>query len=232
MPATIAATAPRPIHFQLLDLKTPYATHDGSDDHHDRRGRDRADRRRLALPRPREPTGRSGLVTNAPVNHVAMVVALRRPAAAAVAHRAGPSIESVWTGEHHRGAQLNRLDEALQVWTGKYGQRAFVRQFDGEITREMEDELLRVIAEYDGRPFPNTSHLVGKWLVGPAAAGRPPAGGVLRRAARHHLHADGPARPRSARRTGTTRAGSGAATASSSLGGASLGPEIAVTIDD
>ena len=30
----------------------------------------------------------------------------------------------------------------------------------------MEDELLRVIAEYEGRPFPRTRHLVGKWLSG------------------------------------------------------------------
>ena len=78
----------------------------------------------------------------------------------------GQSIESVWSGERHRGAQLNRLDEALVVWTKKYKQLAFVRHFDGEITREMEDALLRVIAEYEGRPFPRTRRLVGKWLSG------------------------------------------------------------------
>ena len=33
VPAAIAATAPSPIHFQRLDRKTPYATHDGSGDH-------------------------------------------------------------------------------------------------------------------------------------------------------------------------------------------------------
>ncbi len=26
--------------------------------------------------------------------------------------------------------------------------------------------MLRVIAEYEGRPFPRTAHLVGKWLSG------------------------------------------------------------------
>jgi len=78
----------------------------------------------------------------------------------------GQSIESVWSGERHRGAQLNRLDDALTVWTRKYKQLAFIRHFEGEITAEMEDTLLRVIAEYEGRPFPRTAHLVGKWLSG------------------------------------------------------------------
>ena len=44
----------------------------------------------------------------------------RRPAAAAVAHRAGP-VRSRTCGPatHHRGAQLNRLDDAYRVWTGQ-----------------------------------------------------------------------------------------------------------------
>ena len=116
--------------------------------------------------------GRSGadrairVFTNAPVNHVAMVVALDDLPPLLWHTELGQSIESVWSGDRHRGAQLNRLDEALAVWTGKYKQLAFVRHFDGEITREMEDALLRVVAEYEGRPFPRTRHLVGKWLSG------------------------------------------------------------------
>lgn len=106
------------------------------------------------------------LLTNAPVNHVAMVVALDDLPPLLWHTELGQSLESVWTGEHHRGAQLNRLDDALAVWTGKYGQRAFVRHFSGEITRDMEDRLLRVIAEYEGRAFPRTRRLVGKWLSG------------------------------------------------------------------
>ncbi len=104
--------------------------------------------------------------TNAPVNHVAMVVALDDLPPLLWHTELGQSIESVWSGDRHRGAQLNRLDEALAVWTQKYEQLAFVRHFDGEITREMEDALLRVVAEYEGRPFPRTRHLVGKWLSG------------------------------------------------------------------
>ena len=104
--------------------------------------------------------------TNAPVNHVAMVVAFDDLPPLLWHTELGQSLESVWTGEHHRGAQLNRLDEALSVWTGKYQQLAFVRHLNGEVTREMEDSLLRVVAEYEGRPFPRTRRLVGKWLSG------------------------------------------------------------------
>jgi hypothetical protein len=116
--------------------------------------------------------GRSGadrairVFTNAPVNHVAMVVALDDLPPLLWHTELGQSVESVWSGDRHRGAQLNRLDEALEVWTRKYKQLAFVRQFDGEITRDMEDALLRVVAEYEGRPFPRTRRLVGKWLSG------------------------------------------------------------------
>jgi hypothetical protein len=78
----------------------------------------------------------------------------------------GQSMEDVWTGTHHRGAQLNRLDEAYRTWTGRYGQLAYLRAFDGTVTREMEDELLRVIAEYDGLPFPSSLGLSWRWLVG------------------------------------------------------------------
>jgi hypothetical protein len=106
------------------------------------------------------------VLTNAPVNHVAMVVALDDLPPLLWHTELGQSVESVWTGERHRGAQLNLLADAVEVWTGKYGQRAWVRQFDGEITREMEDELLRVVAEYEGRPFPRARRLVGKWLAG------------------------------------------------------------------
>jgi len=104
--------------------------------------------------------------TNAPVNHAAMVVALDDLPPLLWHTELGQSVESVWTGERHRGAQLNRLDEALTVWTQKYRQLAYVRQLDAVITREMEDALLRVVAEYEGRPFPRTRRLVGKWLSG------------------------------------------------------------------
>ena len=106
------------------------------------------------------------VVTNSPVNHVAMVVALDDLPPLLWHTELGQTLESVWSGDRHRGAQLNRLDHALAVWTEKYRQLAFVRHFHGEITPTMEDALLRVVAEYEGRPFPRTRHLVGKWLSG------------------------------------------------------------------
>ncbi len=106
------------------------------------------------------------VATNAPVNHVAMVVALDDLPPLLWHTELGRSLEDVWTGDHHRGAQLNRLDDAYTVWTGKYGQRAYLREFTGNITREMEDELLRVIAAYNGKPFPTTSRLARRWVAG------------------------------------------------------------------
>lgn len=105
-------------------------------------------------------------VTNAPVNHVGMVVALDDLPPLLWHTELGQSLESVWTGDRHRGAQLNVLTEALATWTGRYRQRAWARHLDGEVTPEMEDQLLRVIAEYEGRPFPRTRHLAAKWLSG------------------------------------------------------------------
>jgi hypothetical protein len=106
------------------------------------------------------------IATNAPVNHVAMVVAIDDLPPLLWHTELGRSMEDVWTGTHHRGAQLNRLDDAYHTWTGRYGQRAYVRQFDGDVTRAMEDEVLRVIAEYDGRPFPSALGLARRWVTG------------------------------------------------------------------
>jgi hypothetical protein len=106
------------------------------------------------------------VATNAPVNHVAMVVAIDDLPPLLWHTELGRSMEDVWTGTHHRGAQLNRLEEAYHTWTGRYGQQAYLRPLDGEVTRAMEDELLRVIAEYDGRPFPTALGLVQRWLTG------------------------------------------------------------------
>jgi hypothetical protein len=107
------------------------------------------------------------LLTNAPVNHVAMVVALDDLPPLLWHTELGQSLPSVWSGEHHRGAQLHRLDDAIAVWTGpKYKQRAWVRQLDADVTRDMEDAVLRVIAEYEGRSFPRMRQLAGKWLAG------------------------------------------------------------------
>lgn len=104
--------------------------------------------------------------TNSPVNHVAMAVVLDDLPPLLWHTELGRSVDDVWTGDRHRGAQLNLLHEALPVWIGRYGQRAFVRELEAEITREMEDRLLGVIHHHNGKPFPRTARLARYWLAG------------------------------------------------------------------
>ena len=105
-------------------------------------------------------------LTNAPVNHVGMVVALDDLPPLLWHAEMGQSLPDVWTGEHQRGVQLHRLRDAVTTWRERYGQRAWMRQLQGEITREHEDRLMEVIARFDGRPFPKTVGLAGQWLTG------------------------------------------------------------------
>jgi hypothetical protein len=105
-------------------------------------------------------------VTNSPVNHVGMVVALDDLPALLWHAELGQSLPDVWTGRHQRGVQLHVLTDAVDTWRGRYGQRAWVRRLDGTIERHHEDRLMEVIDRYDGRPFPNTSGLVRQWLTG------------------------------------------------------------------
>ena len=105
--------------------------------------------------------------TNSPVNHVGMVVAIDDLPPLMWHTEMGQSNEDVWTASHHRGAQLNRLGDVYRTWTGpKYRQQAFVRQLRGEVSKEMEDELLRVIEMYNGRPFPKVARLARWWVKG------------------------------------------------------------------
>jgi hypothetical protein len=105
-------------------------------------------------------------VTNAPVNHVGMVVALDDLPPLLWHAELGRALPDVWTGEHQRGVQLHRLRDAVTTWRERYGQRAWLRQLEGEITREHEDRLIEVIARWDGRPFPKTLGLARQWLTG------------------------------------------------------------------
>src|SRR5689334_8910177 len=50
----------------------------------------------------------------------------------------------------------------------RYEQRAWLRQLSSEVTKEMEDALLRTIARMDGLPFPSTLGLVGRVARGRA----------------------------------------------------------------
>ncbi|MBA2955945.1 hypothetical protein GON03_16535 [Nocardioides sp. MAH-18] len=106
------------------------------------------------------------VVTNAPVNHVGMAVVLDDLPPLMWHAELGKGLRDVWSDSHHRGVQLHDLREAVDQWTGRYGQRAWLRQLDATVTKEMEDAVLKTIARLDGTPFPSTAKLVGRWAQG------------------------------------------------------------------
>jgi len=105
-------------------------------------------------------------VTNAPVNHVGMVVALDDLPPLLWHAELGRSLPDVWTGERQRGVQLHLLRDAVTTWNERYRQRAWVRHLEGTIERHHEDRLMETIARFDGRPFPTMPGLAGAWLTG------------------------------------------------------------------
>jgi hypothetical protein len=105
-------------------------------------------------------------VTNSPVNHVGMVVALDDLPPLLWHAELGRSLPDVWTGERQRGVQLHLLGDAVRTWAARYGQRAWMRPLEGGIERRHEDALMKVIERFDGRPFPTTAGLARQWLTG------------------------------------------------------------------
>ena len=93
-------------------------------------------------------------VTNSPVNHVGMVVAIDDLPPLLWHAELGRSLEDVWTGERQRGVQLHLLGDAVRTWNERYRQRAWVRQLEGTIERHHEDRLMETIERFDGRRFP------------------------------------------------------------------------------
>lgn len=119
--------------------------------------------------RGRSPADRAiQVATNAPVNHVGMVVVLDDLPPLMWHAELGRSLQDVWTGTHQRGVQLHLLHEAVRTWHDRYEQRVWFRQLHAGITPEMEDAVLRTIARLDGTPFPSTSRLAGRWIKGRA----------------------------------------------------------------
>jgi hypothetical protein len=105
-------------------------------------------------------------VTNSPVNHVGMVVAIDDLPPLLWHAELGRSLRDVWTGELQRGVQLHLLGEAVRTWNERYRQRAWVRQLEGTIEGHHEDRLMETIERFDGRPFPTTPGLVRQWATG------------------------------------------------------------------
>ncbi len=169
-------------------------------------------------------------MTNSPVNHVGMVVALDDMPPLLWHAELGRSLPDAWTGERHRGVQLHKLADAARTWDEKYGQRAWMRRLEGgTVPREMEDRLIETIDKYNGKPFPTTPEA----RRGLGDRPHPPPRGLarddlLRRAGGRHDAEHGPAGRQSPDDAGTTPASSGPGTRSSSTEPFVLGGEIFV----
>ena len=106
-------------------------------------------------------------VTNSPVNHVGMVVALDDMPPLLWHAELGKSLPDAWTGQRQRGVQLHKLEDAVRTWDKKYGQRAWMRRLEGgTITHEQENALIETIDRYSGKPFPTTPGLMRSWATG------------------------------------------------------------------
>jgi len=105
-------------------------------------------------------------MTNSPVNHVGMVVALDDLPPLLWHAELGRTLPDVWTGERQRGVQLHRLHDAVTTWETRYAQRAWTRQLQGTIERHHEDRLMETIERLDGRPFPTSLGLARRWVTG------------------------------------------------------------------
>ena len=106
------------------------------------------------------------ITTNSPVNHVGMAVVIEDMPPLMWHAELGRSLTDVWTGTRQRGVQLHDLRDAVVQWTTRYKQRAWLRQLEPAVTREMEDAVLKTIARLDGTPFPSTAKLFSRWVVG------------------------------------------------------------------
>src|SRR6266436_2860576 len=117
--------------------------------------------------RGRKPADRAiQVTTNSPVNHVGMAIVVDDLPPLMWHAELGRSLPDLWSGSRHRGVQLQDLRDAVTVWATRYGQRAWLRQLEPAVTREMEDAVLRTIARLDGTPFPSTTRLASRWLLG------------------------------------------------------------------
>jgi hypothetical protein len=105
-------------------------------------------------------------MTNSPVNHVGMTIAIEDLPPLIWHAELGDKLTDLWTGTNHRGVQLNDLRAAVERWMHHYHQRCWLRQLTPYATREQEDLALKVVARMDGTPFPSTARLTGRWFRG------------------------------------------------------------------
>lgn len=105
-------------------------------------------------------------MSNAPVNHVGMTIAVEDLPPLIWHAELGDKLTDMWTGGNHRGVQLNDLRQAVERWMHNYHQRCWLRQLTPYANREQEDRALKVVARMDGTPFPSTARLTGRWFRG------------------------------------------------------------------
>jgi hypothetical protein len=105
-------------------------------------------------------------MTNSPVNHVAMSLAIEDMPPLMWHAELGRSLPDMWSGTFHRGVQLHDLRDAVTVWAHRYGQRGWLRQLEPPVGKEMEDKALRAVARLDGTPFPSSAQLAWRWARG------------------------------------------------------------------
>ncbi|MFI0445296.1 hypothetical protein [Actinomadura sp. 6N118] len=112
-------------------------------------------------------------MTNSPINHVGMAIVVDDLPPLMWHAELGRSLPDMWTGGHHRGAQLHDLRDSVMVWAERYDQRAWLRQLDPPASRDMENAALRAVARLDGTPFPTTSRMASRWARGRIPFRRP-----------------------------------------------------------
>lgn len=106
------------------------------------------------------------VATNSPVNHVGLVVAVD-DLPPLIWHAAlDRKLADVWSAEHVRGTQLNRLDAAVRRWHDDLGNRVWTRTISPELDDTHELRLLETIEELAGRGFPGTVGMARGWLAG------------------------------------------------------------------
>ena len=106
------------------------------------------------------------LATNAPVNHVALAVVIDDLPPMMWHAELGKRLLDLWTGAHHRGAQLHDLRASVLRWTQTRDQRVWLRQLHPEVGPEADGALLRTVARWNGTSFPSTATLAWRWATG------------------------------------------------------------------
>ena len=82
-------------------------------------------------------------MTNSPVNHVGMTIAIEDLPPLIWHAELGDKLTDMWTGTNHRGVQLNDARQAVERWMHNYGQRCWLRQLTPYANREQEDRALQ-----------------------------------------------------------------------------------------